>query len=185
MKHRIEAVDHEIALGLVDADGHFVTPILEVLVEHFRVSMQPADAGAVGGIDRQMQRRSRGSETIFDRRQQAVDPLPGLGRNQNARTLRRATGSDIPHIFALFRRKPVDLVPDFEDAPRMPAVLLEAGSIINRDEELKMESPERQDIVSGAVVAAAKEFCQPQEPSLVSPDDAATAPPRVPSENQH
>jgi len=44
---------------------------------------------------------------------------------------------------------------------RMPAVLLEAGSIINRDEELKMESPERQDAVSGAVVAAAKEFCRP------------------------
>ena len=29
---------------------------------------------------------------------------------------------------------------------RMPAVLLEAGSIINRDEELKMDSPERRDI---------------------------------------
>jgi N-acetylmuramoyl-L-alanine amidase len=45
---------------------------------------------------------------------------------------------------------------------RMPAVLLEAGSIINRDEELKMESPERRDIISGAVAAAAKEFCGPQ-----------------------
>jgi N-acetylmuramoyl-L-alanine amidase len=44
---------------------------------------------------------------------------------------------------------------------RMPAVLLEAGSIINRDEELKMGSPERQDIVSSAVAAAVKEFCQP------------------------
>ena len=42
---------------------------------------------------------------------------------------------------------------------RMPAVLLEAGSIINRDEELKMDSPEHRDIVSGSVVAAAKEFC--------------------------
>jgi N-acetylmuramoyl-L-alanine amidase len=42
---------------------------------------------------------------------------------------------------------------------RMPAVLLEAGSIINRDEELKMNSPERQDMVSSAVVEAAKEFC--------------------------
>ena len=41
----------------------------------------------------------------------------------------------------------------------MPAVLLEAGSIINRDEELKMNSPERQDMISGAVVAAAKDFC--------------------------
>jgi N-acetylmuramoyl-L-alanine amidase len=44
---------------------------------------------------------------------------------------------------------------------RMPAVLLEAGSIINRDEELKMGSPERQDIISSAVTAAVKEFCQP------------------------
>jgi len=47
---------------------------------------------------------------------------------------------------------------------RMPAVLLEAGSIINRDEELKMASPERQDLVSGAVVAAVKEFCRPGSP---------------------
>ncbi len=46
---------------------------------------------------------------------------------------------------------------------RMPAVLLEAGSIINRDEELKMASTERQDIISSAVVAAVKEFCHPRE----------------------
>ncbi len=52
---------------------------------------------------------------------------------------------------------------------RMPAVLLEAGSIINRDEELKMDSPERQDVISSAVVAAAKEFCHPQEPFLGPP----------------
>jgi N-acetylmuramoyl-L-alanine amidase len=38
---------------------------------------------------------------------------------------------------------------------RMPAVLLEAGSIINRNEELKMDSPERRDIISSAVAAAA------------------------------
>ncbi len=49
---------------------------------------------------------------------------------------------------------------------RMPAVLLEAGSIINRDEELKMDSPERWDIISSAVAAAAKEFCGPQEAFL-------------------
>jgi N-acetylmuramoyl-L-alanine amidase len=47
---------------------------------------------------------------------------------------------------------------------RMPAVLLEAGSIINRDEELKMDSSERQDIVSSAVATAAKQFCHPREP---------------------
>ncbi len=45
---------------------------------------------------------------------------------------------------------------------RMPAVLLEGGSIINRDEELKMESPERRNIISSAVTAAVKEFCDPR-----------------------
>lgn len=68
---------------------------------------------------------------------------------------------------------------------RMPAVLLEAGSIINRDEELKMDSPERRDIVSGAVVAAVKEFCDPGKPPTVTSDGAATTPPRIPSEPQH
>jgi N-acetylmuramoyl-L-alanine amidase len=43
---------------------------------------------------------------------------------------------------------------------RMAAVLLEAGSIINRDEELKMDSPERQDIISSGLTAAVKEFCK-------------------------
>jgi N-acetylmuramoyl-L-alanine amidase len=42
---------------------------------------------------------------------------------------------------------------------RIPAVLLEAGSIINRDEELKMSSPEHQSITASAVAMAAKEFC--------------------------
>lgn len=45
---------------------------------------------------------------------------------------------------------------------RMPAVLLEAGSIINRDEELKMDSSERRDIISSGVTTAVKEFCEPR-----------------------
>ena len=45
---------------------------------------------------------------------------------------------------------------------RMPAVLLEAGSIINRDEELRMDSAERRDIISSGVTAAVKEFCDPR-----------------------
>jgi N-acetylmuramoyl-L-alanine amidase len=45
---------------------------------------------------------------------------------------------------------------------RMAAVLLEAGSIINRDEELKMSSPERRDVISSGVAAALKEFCEPR-----------------------
>jgi N-acetylmuramoyl-L-alanine amidase len=40
------------------------------------------------------------------------------------------------------------------------AVLLEAGSIINRDEEMAMNSPERQELIAGAVTVAMREFCE-------------------------
>jgi N-acetylmuramoyl-L-alanine amidase len=42
---------------------------------------------------------------------------------------------------------------------RMPAVLLEAGSIVNRQEELELASPERRSLTSAAVAAAAEDFC--------------------------
>jgi N-acetylmuramoyl-L-alanine amidase len=45
-------------------------------------------------------------------------------------------------------------------ATHIPAVLLEAGSIINRDEELQMATPERRGIISDAAVAAVEEFCE-------------------------
>jgi N-acetylmuramoyl-L-alanine amidase len=54
---------------------------------------------------------------------------------------------------------------------RMPAVLLEAGSIINRDEELQMASPERQDMTVNAVTTALKQFCG--LPADVPPQAAA------------
>jgi N-acetylmuramoyl-L-alanine amidase len=44
----------------------------------------------------------------------------------------------------------------------MPAVLLEAGSIINRDEELTMASQGRRDIITGAVTAAVEDLCDPR-----------------------
>jgi N-acetylmuramoyl-L-alanine amidase len=42
---------------------------------------------------------------------------------------------------------------------RMPAVLLEAGSIIHRDEELKMLAPERRALITESVVDAVAGFC--------------------------
>jgi N-acetylmuramoyl-L-alanine amidase len=46
----------------------------------------------------------------------------------------------------------------------MPAVLLEAGSIINREEELRMSSAEHQALVSAAVVDAVESFCKARQP---------------------
>ena len=46
----------------------------------------------------------------------------------------------------------------------MPAVLLEAGSIINREEELRMGSVERQALISTAVTDAVEAFCTARRP---------------------
>jgi N-acetylmuramoyl-L-alanine amidase len=42
---------------------------------------------------------------------------------------------------------------------RMPALLLEAGSIVNRQEELALATPERRKLTSEAVAAAVEDFC--------------------------
>jgi hypothetical protein len=66
----------------------------------------------------------------------------------------------------------------------MPAVLLEAGSIVNRDEELELESQERRSLTSAAVAAAVDDFClarsQPKTVPLAKhPPRTAAAPARV------
>src|SRR5262245_26944423 len=61
---------------------------------------------------------------------------------------------------------------------RMPAVLLEAGSIINRNEELVMNSPERQALVGAAVTDAVEGFCairRPRNPDRVARPAPAAA----------
>ena len=45
---------------------------------------------------------------------------------------------------------------------QMPAALLEAGSIANRDEELLLATPERQQLIGAAVVDAVDSFCAAQ-----------------------
>ena len=46
----------------------------------------------------------------------------------------------------------------------MPAVLLEAGSIINRQEELELGTPERRARTSAAIVSAVEDFCSARTP---------------------
>src|SRR5258707_2363039 len=62
---------------------------------------------------------------------------------------------------------------------QMPAVLLEAGSIINRAEELVMNSPERQSLIGAALAHAVGGFCAirpPRNPDRVA--SPAGAPPQ-------
>jgi N-acetylmuramoyl-L-alanine amidase len=41
----------------------------------------------------------------------------------------------------------------------MPAVLLEAGSIVNRQEEVELATAERRALTSAAIVGAVEKFC--------------------------
>lgn len=63
---------------------------------------------------------------------------------------------------------------------RMPAVLLEAGSIINRSEELASASPERQAAIAAGVIRAVDSFCVAQmsggRPRVASDVSAVTRP---------
>ncbi len=74
-------------------------------------------------------------------------------------------------------------------ATRMPAVLLEAGSIVNRQEELELGTPERRALTSAAVESAVEDFCaarshnhavalvrRPAAPHVAQPARTAPAP---------
>jgi N-acetylmuramoyl-L-alanine amidase len=61
----------------------------------------------------------------------------------------------------------------------MPAVLLESGSIINRDEELVMASDAHKNKVATAVASAVSEFCEtrgPAPPQIAEPQPKTTKP---------
>jgi N-acetylmuramoyl-L-alanine amidase len=71
-------------------------------------------------------------------------------------------------------------------ATQMPAVLLEAGSIINRDEELQMNTEERRSLIAAAVLDAVENFCALRSPRMATPlaqsaDDPAKLPPPKPA----
>ena len=75
--------------------------------------------------------------------------LPIMGRNQHE-LLNKETGVYRYDQLVVLRKT------------KMPAVLLEAGSISNRDEEVAMSSPERQEMIASGVAEAVKEFCDPR-----------------------
>jgi N-acetylmuramoyl-L-alanine amidase len=69
-------------------------------------------------------------------------------------------------------------------ATQMPAVLLEAGSIINRDEELQMNTEERRSLIAAAVLDAVDNFCAVRSPRMHAPPaQSANGPAKQPAPN--
>jgi N-acetylmuramoyl-L-alanine amidase len=66
----------------------------------------------------------------------------------------------------------------------MPAVLFEAGSIINREEELVMADPKHQELLASAVTRAVESFCtvQAQQPKPEAKIRRAAAPEAQPQQ---
>lgn len=90
-----------------------------------------------------------------------------LGKELRSRGLQYASQYSLP-VMGRYRRQLLDKdvgVYRYDGLvvlaqTRSAAVLLEAGSIINRDEEMAMNSPERQQLIVAAVAAAMGEFCE-------------------------
>jgi len=61
----------------------------------------------------------------------------------------------------------------------MPAVLLEAGSIVNRDEELLLATPEYQSLISAAVTDAVEIFARHECREILLDARALEAPPAI------
>ncbi len=62
----------------------------------------------------------------------------------------------------------------------MPAALLEAGSIVNRAEELELSKPERRNVIAAAVGEALDRYCQLRPPAVESAEkQASTAHPHT------
>jgi N-acetylmuramoyl-L-alanine amidase len=59
---------------------------------------------------------------------------------------------------------------------RMPALLLEAGSIVNRQEELELGTPERRAKTSAAIAAAVTQFCAARARPVAAKPVAAAKP---------
>jgi N-acetylmuramoyl-L-alanine amidase len=64
----------------------------------------------------------------------------------------------------------------------MPAVLLEAGSIVNRNEELELDKPERRALISDAVTAAVESYCESRGEHIAG---SPAHPPHTPSASAH
>ena len=63
---------------------------------------------------------------------------------------------------------------------RMPALLMEAGSIVNRQEELELGTPERRAATSATVVTAVEEFCAARaHPKVEQPAKRSAGPLRA------
>ena len=164
-------------------------------IHHDSVPDKLLETWTYEGEERRFSDRFRGHSIFISnynaRRRDSLAFAHQLGLQLKARGLQYTTQYTLP-IMGRRRRKLIDAeagVYRFDRLvvlmkSRIPAVLLEAGSIINRNEELLMATPEHQAVIGAAVADAAKAYCaepRPRRPAVVRrrarPRTGATARP--------
>jgi N-acetylmuramoyl-L-alanine amidase len=92
-----------------------------------------------------------------------ADQLMGSGLHfTTAHELKNPVGAKVPWFDStrgIYRRDWLVVLRN----TNMPALLLEAGMIVNRDEELLVSTPAYQTVIATAVVEALRKFCRPSE----------------------
>jgi N-acetylmuramoyl-L-alanine amidase len=92
-----------------------------------------------------------------------ADQLMGSGLHfTTAHELKNPVGAKVPWFDStrgIYRRDWLVVLRN----TNMPALLLEAGVIVNRDEELLVSTPAYQTVIATAVVEALRKFCKPSE----------------------
>jgi N-acetylmuramoyl-L-alanine amidase len=93
-----------------------------------------------------------------------ADQLMGSGLDfTTVHELNNPAGARMPYLDStrrIYRRENLVVLKE----TMMPAVLVEAGVIVNRDEELVLSTPAYQTIIATAVAQAVSKFCNPHEP---------------------
>jgi hypothetical protein len=99
-------------MGGIDPHRHGQSAVrAEILGQHLGMPMQPADAGAVGGVEIKLQHHACGGDARFDLGGEAVEPLPAQSRQQDRPPGGRAAFGNVANPGAGVLIKPVDLVP--------------------------------------------------------------------------
>jgi N-acetylmuramoyl-L-alanine amidase len=92
-----------------------------------------------------------------------ADQLIGSGLHfTTTHELKNPAGARVPWLDAtrgIYRRDNLVVLKQ----TKMPAVLLEAGVIVNRDDELILSSPVQQKVIATAIIEALGKFCKPEE----------------------
>jgi N-acetylmuramoyl-L-alanine amidase len=144
---------------------------LFISIHHDSVPERFLDSWSPDGVERKFSDHFKGHSIFISHE----NPHPAaslrfaqlLGGELNARGLIFTTHYAQPYMLGR-RRQLLDAdagVYRFDELivlrkTQMPAVLLEAGSIINREEEQAMATPERQALIGAAVAAAVRSFCR-------------------------